>query len=109
MYSLGTRLGYEWGHFQEYASSPGQNEKTTGQGDVGGEVRREGDAHGAHARITASGRIGSAPECRVRPMWDIEGVASREAAEDQLSSRRGQEKRREEKRREEMTEPDAAR
>ena len=59
MYSLGTRLGYEWGHFQEYASSPGQNEKTTGQGDVGGEVRREGDAHGAHARITASGRIGS--------------------------------------------------
>jgi len=42
-------------------------------------------------------------------MWDIEGVASREAAEDQLSSRRGQEKRREEKRREEMTGPDAAR
>ena len=60
MYSLGTRLGYEWGHFQEYASSPGQNEKTTGQGDVGGEVRGEGDAHDAHARITAGGRIGSA-------------------------------------------------
>ena len=41
------------------------------------------------------------PECRVRPMWDIEGVASTEAAEDQLSRREGQKKRREEKRREE--------
>ena len=36
-------------------------------------------------------------------MWDIEGVASREAAEDQLSSRREQEKRREEKRRDDGT------
>ena len=36
-------------------------------------------------------------------MWDIEGVASIEAAEDQLSSRRGQEKRREEKRRDDGT------
>ena len=49
------------------------------------------------------------PECRVRPMWDIEGVASTEAAEDQLSRREGQKKRREEKRREEMTGPEAAR
>ena len=78
MYSLGTRLGYEWGHFQEYASSPGQNEKTTGQGDVGGEVRREGDAHGAHARITASGRIGSARRVRLcRPALSLRVVASR--------------------------------
>ena len=36
-------------------------------------------------------------------MWDIEGVASTEAAEDQLSSRREQEKRREEKRRDDGT------
>ena len=78
MYSLGTRLGYEWGHFQEYASSPGQNEKTTGQGDVGGEVRWEGDAHDAHARITASGRIGSARRARLcRPAPSLRVVASR--------------------------------
>ena len=78
MYSLGTRLGYEWGHFQEYASSPGQNEKTTGQGDVGGEVRREGDAHDAHARITASGRIGSARRARqCRPAPSLRAVAGR--------------------------------
>ena len=78
MCSLGTRLGYEWGHFQEYASSPGQNEKTTGQGDVGGEVRWEGDAHDAHARITASGRIGSARRVRLcRPAPSLRVVASR--------------------------------
>ena len=78
MYSLGTRLGYEWGHFQEYASSPGQNEKTTGQGDVGGEVRWEGDAHDAHARITASGRIGIACRARLcRPAPSLRVVSSR--------------------------------
>ena len=79
MYSLGTRLGYEWGHFQEYASSPGQKrEKPRGQGDVGGEVRWEGDAQDAHARIAASGRIGSARRVRqCRPTPSLRAVASR--------------------------------
>ena len=80
MCSLGTRLGYEWGHFQEYASSPGQNEKTTGQGDVGGEVRWEGDAHDAHTRIATSGRIGSARRARLcRPAPSLRVVAGRPA------------------------------
>ena len=91
MYSLGTRLGYEWGHFQEYASSPGQNEKTTGQGDVGGEVRWEGDAHdampvlpqavvlallavhGSAARLSIASGVAvvlpADPYCRKRPYW----------------------------------------
>ena len=79
MYSLGTRLGYEWGHFQEYASSPGQKrEKPRGQGDVGGEVRWEGDAQDAHARIAASGRIGSARRVRqCRPAPSLRAVACR--------------------------------
>ena len=42
-------------------------------------------------------------------MWDIEGVASTEAAEDQLSRREGQKKRREEKRREEKRRDDGTR
>ena len=78
MYSLGTRLGYAWGHFQEYASSPGQNEKTTGQGDVGGEVRWEGDAHDAHTRIAAGGHIGGARRARLcRPAPSLRVVAGR--------------------------------
>ena len=64
--------------FRSTPAHPGKTRKPRGQGDVGGEVRWEGDAHDAHARITASGRIGSARRVRLcRPALSLRVVASR--------------------------------
>ena len=64
--------------FRSTPAHPGKTRKPRGQGDVGGEVRWEGDAHDAYARITASGRIGSARRVRLcRPALSLRVVASR--------------------------------